>query len=69
MTKTITEKYVDGQLVERVTVEDTPEDTLTVPQETYPWFYPWWGVIPPQRIWRGATTGETITTDHIVINC
>lgn len=62
MTRTITEKYdKDGKLVERITVEETHEDSLTVPE----WeLSPWWGILPPPRYhkgWRDVSTTETVT--------
>lgn len=60
MAKTITEKYVNNELVERVTIENAHQDTPTLPQD----ISPWWGITPPPRYGENV---RTITTDHVII--
>ena len=56
--KTITEKFIDGKLVERVTVEDAHQESQSVPSviDTSPW----WSIYP-----RCPNTGGTITTTNV----
>jgi hypothetical protein len=46
MARTITEKYQDGKLVERVIVEDEHTESITWPNGAV-WPYAWQGIIPP----------------------
>lgn len=63
MTRTITEKYEDGKLVERVIVEDELADPQWIPPVPIltddPWPSPWWGIIPPPRFPYGKSTETT----------
>ena len=64
MVRTITEKFIDGKLVERITVEDAHQDTLTIPYQ-YP--YPWWGIYHPYPWYTVSTTGNANTGSSATI--
>lgn len=64
--KTITEKFIDGKLVERITVEEyqpIPEPIPIRTDDPYP--SPWWGIIPPPRNPCGWYTTTTTGDAHI----
>jgi len=61
MVKTITERFdKDGKLVERITVEETKDESIAAPfSPSYPWGWHDW-LQPTVKYWPH----ETITTDR-----